>query len=865
MPTRPATAAACLACACLAFIYSAATGVAAAGARDVTGSVRLPDPGGRTVGTARIVRELTADELAAPFSFSVSLRMRDFEGLEARIANGEQIPSSEMEARYLPLRSDFERLNAWLGSQGFEQTLPDRLHMNVLVRGPVARIVQALGVQFARVAVSDGEYTSAVSEPSLPPDLAPAVLCVGGLQPQFRLRHAKAYARPAPRDAVGNFLYVTPNNVAFAYDIPATATGAGQIIAIIDEAPVATSDLTTFWRTTGIPQVAQNVTTIDVDGGPGASPDSSLVLETCLDVEWASAIAPAVQIRLYLAQEALAGVTQISNDLPSFPGMTVISTSFGNTESSDGGDLQSFAQVTAAFAAAGITIVASSGDAGSNPDASIAGGEYLSSAPLGVAYPASDPSVTGVGGTTINFFENWNYMSEFVWDDITASASATGGGVSSFFAKPSWQTGGAVLAAQQMRCVPDVAAISTGSLDDVDGGNGPDGVLVFQNGTPQGASGTSLSAPVWGAVAALINQARSAAGLGPIGLMNPHLYPLANSSAFHDVTFGNNGNYDAAPGYDLCTGLGSPDVVNLISDLVGIAPPKRLANISSRAQVQTGASILIAGFVVQGPPGTSKNILVRGIGPALGAFGVTGFLATPIVGVYDSGSTLIADNTGWSSVPVAGGSTSAATFRQATATDMANTGAFSLTAGAADSAMVLTLPVGSYTVEVSGANSSTGVALAEVYELDSVTPSVLENISSRSFVGLGAQAAIAGFVVKGSQPVQLLIRGVGPALNQFGLTGTLAQPSIGVYDNSDVLIVSDTGWGNAPVAGTSAAAATYRLATSADMQSVGAFALATGSTDSAIVVTLPPGNYTAIVSGAGQTTGTALAEVYEIN
>jgi kumamolisin len=864
MITRPTPA--CLLFACLAFLNPVAVAANAVETRPVAGSVRLPDPGGQTMGRARIVRALTADELSAPMSFSVSLRMRDFAGLEARIARGEQIPFSEMEARYLPLRSDFDSVAAWLEGQGFTRTLQDRVHMNVFVRGPVAMISQAFGVQFARVAVPDGDYTSAVSEPSVPADLAPAVLRVGGLQPEFRLRHLKASVRLAPNDAVGNFLYVTPDNLDLSYNIPATATGAGQIIAVVGEAPVVTSDLTTFWRTTGVAQVPSNVTTIDVGNGPAANPDNTLSLEACLDVEWASAIAPAAEIRLYVSQNAFDCFAQILNDLPGFPGLTVISSSYGNTEANYGTQaLQEFSQVAATFAAAGVSVLASSGDAGSNPDTSVSEGQYLSSAPLGVSYPASDPNVTGVGGTTINYVNDWNYMSEFAWDDITASASATGGGVSSYFSKPSWQTGGSVLAGQAMRCVPDVAAISTGNLSNVDGGNGPDGVLIFQNGTAGGASGTSLSAPVWAAVAALINQARATAGLGPIGLLNPHLYPLATSSAFHDVTSGTNGNYRAGPGYDLCTGLGSPDVVNLLADLTGVAPSQRLANISARAEVETGGNVLIAGFVIRGPAGSSKNILVRGIGPALGGFGVTGFLANPIVGVYDSSSTLIASDTGWSNAPVAGTSTSAATFRQATATDMSNTGAFSLTAGAFDSAMVLTLPVGSYTVEVSGAGSTTGVALAEVYELDGVTPGVLENISSRSFVGTGAQAAIPGFVVKGSQPVQLLIRGVGPGLIQFGLTGTLAQPSISVYDQSNVLIASDTGWGNAPAAGTSTVAATYRLATAADMQALGAFALTAGSSDSAIVVTLPPGNYTAIVSGVGQTTGTALAEVYQVN
>jgi kumamolisin len=864
---RPKTAA-WLALTCLASLNPRAAAASRADAGRLAGSVRVPDPSGQTIGRARIVRALTPDELAAPMSFSVGLRMRDFAGLEARLAAGEQIGFTEMEARYLPLRSDYDRVAGWLAGEGFAATVPDRVHMNVLVRGAVAGIARTFGVQFARVAVADGEYSSAISEPSVPAELAPLLLCVGGLQPEFRLRHVAVNARPVPNDLIGNFLYVTPDNVDAAYAIPSTATGAGQTIAIVGEAPVATSDLTTFWRSTGVPQVPGNVTTISVDGGPGASPGSSLVFESCLDVEWASAIAPAAQIRLYISADALECFLQISNDLPGFPSMRVISSSYGNTEDNDGAPiLQQYSQVAAAFAAAGVSVLASSGDSGSNPDASISSGEYLASAPLGVTYPASDPNVTGVGGTTVTYSGNWDYSGEVVWDEIsnTSDPSASGGGVSGFFAKPSWQTGGPVLAGQTLRCVPDVAAISNGNLSNVSGANGPDGVLIFQSGLAEAASGTSLACPVWAAIAALIDQARETAGMGPIGLLNPHLYPLAGSSSFHDITSGTNGAYSAGPGYDLCTGLGSPDVVNLLTALAGVAPSQRLANISSRAEVQTGANILIAGFVISGNAGTTKNILVRGIGPALNAFGVTGSLANPIVGVYDSTSTLIASDTGWSNRPMAGTSAVAATFRQATAADLAGAGAFALTAGAADSAIVLTLPVGNYTVQVSGANATSGVALAEVYELDATSPEVLENISSRSFVGTGAQAAIPGFVVQGSQPAQLLIRGIGPGLDQFGLTATLTQPSISVYDASNVLIVSDTGWGNAPVTGTSAVAASYRQATASDMQAVGAFALTAGSADSAIVVTLPAGNYTAIVTGVGGTTGTALAEVYEIN
>jgi kumamolisin len=840
--------------------------------------VRLPDPGGQTIGGAVIVRTtLTPAELAEPMLFSVTLSMRDFAGLEARIAAGEKIPWAEMEARYLPLSSDYERVASWLSSQGFATALRDRSRSSIFVRGPVSQVAQAFGVQFARVSVSDGEYTSAVTDPSLPADLAPVVLSVNDLQPEFRMRPVHFAARVAPDDVIGGFIYVTPDNVASAYAIPATATGAGQTVAILLQAVPATGDLSTFWATVNSAQSVNNVTTVNYDGGP-SSPTSDDMFESSLDVEWAGAIAPGAAIRMYVGPNALEAATQVINDLPSVPSLTVVSSSYGNTEQLIGSQfLQAASQTAAVLASQGVSNLTASGDAGSNPNASISAGQYSASAPLGVTYPASDPSVTGVGGTTINYTGNFVYSGEIVWNEFNdamhPSASASGGGISSTFSKPSWQTGGSLLAGQTMRCVPDIAGISDGDFDNlVIPGYKPNNatnvaVLIIVGGSPMGAIGTSLACPVWAGITALINQARAANGQAAIGLLNPFLYPLQGTGAFNDVTSGNNGAYSAGPGYDLCTGLGSPDVANLLAALSSPSPQQRLVNISARAEVETGSNIVIAGFVIGGPAGSTKDVLVRGIGPALSAFGVSGFLAQPVVSVYDSAAAplLIASNTGWGSDPAGGNSAVAASFRPATAADMKSVGAFALTANSADSAMVLTLPTGAYTVQVSGAGGSTGVALTEVYEVSTVVPEVLENISARCFVGTGSQVAISGFVVEGTQPAHLLIRGIGPALAGFGVSGSLAQPEIEIFDQSTTLIASDTGWGNPPVAGTSTVAATFRQATAADMKAVGAFSLTAGSNDSAIVVTLPPGAYTAEVSGVGSTTGTALAEVYEMS
>lgn len=847
----------------------------------VEGSVRKPDAAGQ-IGTARVVRTtLTPAELAAPMSFSVSLRMRDLAGLQARVAAGETIPFAELEARYLPLASDYARVAAWLQSQGLAAPTGSRAHLNLFASGSAAAVARALGVTMARVASVDGEFTSAVSDPAVPADLAGVVLSVNGLQPEFRPHRVRASARALPADQVGNYVFVTPDNIQAAYAMPAGLTGAGETIAVVSQAPPALSDLTLFWNTVGSAQTVNNLTVITSTSSPPGTPASGDSFETAIDLDYAGALAPGAKLRDYVAYDAFSGFSQVLDDLGADPSITAISSSYGDVESYDApSEITSVSQNLAALASQGVSVVTASGDNGSNQEETATLSQYSASSPLGVTFPASDPSATGVGGTTVEFTVNasevFSYSDELVWNDLNPTdssdvPSASGGGVSSLFAKPSWQTGGSVLAAQTMRCVPDVAAISNANEDYGPDSNPPeiydDGVLVYVGGQAESAVGTSVATPVWAAVAALVNESRARASVGPIGLLNPHLYPLNGTSAFHDITSGTNGAYSAGPGYDLCTGLGSPNVTNLIAALTpstAVVPTYRLVDVSTRAQVETGGNIEIAGFVLQGPAGSTKTVLVRGIGPALTALGVSGALAAPVVSVFDSSSTLIASDTGWGNAPVAGTSTSGASYRKATAADMSAVGAFALTANSADSAMVLTLPIGSYTVQVSGLNATSGVGLAEVYELSTSVPEVLANISARCFVGTGGEVAISGFVVQGNSPVKLLVRGVGPALTAFGLTGVLAQPSIGIYDANGVLIVSDTGWGNPLFAGTSPSTATYRLATAADMTAAGAFALPAGSADSALVITVPPGSYTAITSGVNSTSGIALAEVYEL-
>jgi hypothetical protein len=278
--------------------------------------------------------------------------------------------------------------------------------------------------------------------------------------------------------------------------------------------------------------------------------------------------------------------------------------------------------------------------------------------------------------------------------------------------------------------------------------------------------------------------------------------------------------------------------------VVSTANPGRLVNLSTRAQVGTGGNILIAGFAIGGS-GTSgsESILARASGPALAAFSVPGAIPDPQLQLY-SGSTVLETNNGWAGSAAI---TSAA----------ASVGAFSWTTPTShDSAMDTTLSAGAYTLQVAGQSGDTGVALAEVYDATpsaAYTPATprLVNLSARVQVGTGGNILIAGFAIGGTTAKTVLVRASGPALTPFGVAGVLPDPMLQLYSGSTV-IASNSGWGgNAQIVATAA--------------SVGAFSWASASSnDSAILVTLPPGAYTAQVSGASGDTGVALVEVYDV-
>ena len=271
----------------------------------------------------------------------------------------------------------------------------------------------------------------------------------------------------------------------------------------------------------------------------------------------------------------------------------------------------------------------------------------------------------------------------------------------------------------------------------------------------------------------------------------------------------------------------------------------RLVNMSTRADVGTGANVIISGFVLG--PGSGDTLLIRAVGPTLLGYGLPSILPDPTITLYNGANAAIGTYSGWD---------------PSLAPTMASVGAFPLATGSADTALVATLPPGSYSAIISGASGDTGIALAEIYEVaPSPTSSRLLNLSTRVNVGTGVNVAIPGLAIaQGAGARLLLVRAVGPSLQSIlGQVSVLADPVLNVLDATGASIASNDNWGT-PTTPSAANAATLTAA----FGEAGAFPLAAGSDDAAILAEFLPGNYTVVVNGNGNGSGTALVEVYDL-
>jgi len=518
---------------------------------------------------------LTAAETDAPLEFEVPLKMRNFADLQARVNRGERISPAEMAAKYEPSASDYQAVVDWLQGEGFTVTRQDPHHLAVFARGKIGQIAQALRVQFARVTSEGKEYTSAVTAPSVPSNISSLIIGINGLQPHIRAHKHLIKQQLQPNASGGSGSYL-PGQIAQAYGATSlyntNITGGGQTIAIVIDTFPSTTDLLLFWKTANINQSISNMQFIQVVAGTLPVPSG----EESLDVEWASAMAPGAHVRVYATTDL--GPTdldkaygQIYDDATNHPelGIHQMSMSYGEGETySTSTQANTDDRLFMMLAGLGMTIFASSGDGGSTPGANGAGDE---SGRVQVETPASDPYVTGVGGTSLMLDSSNNTTSEVVWND---SPGASGGGTSIYFGRPAWQTGAGVPAlvspqTTPMRLVPDVAATADPNF----------GAVYYLNGVQTVVGGTSWASPIWAGLCALFNQGRANAGQTSLGVLGPSIYPLLGTANYptdiRDIISGNNatsgssGNYASNAGYDMATGIGSPKSQALAQTLVG--------------------------------------------------------------------------------------------------------------------------------------------------------------------------------------------------------------------------------------------------------------------------------------------------------
>jgi hypothetical protein len=256
---------------------------------------------------------------------------------------------------------------------------------------------------------------------------------------------------------------------------------------------------------------------------------------------------------------------------------------------------------------------------------------------------------------------------------------------------------------------------------------------------------------------------------------------------------------------------------------------------------------MIGGFIVQGTQ--SKTVIIRALGPELTPFGVTDPLADPTLELHDVTGALIASNDNWIRTIIGGIITSDQVA------DIRDSGY--APADPRESAIIADLPPGNYTAIVRGVNATTGVALVEVDDLTVGTNSILGNISTRAFVQTDDNVMIGGFIVGGTQSKRVIVRAIGPSLTQYGVPNALADPTLELHDSTGALIAANDNWPNTIIGG---------IITENQFRDILNSGLAPGQrAESAIIATLPPGNYTAILRGVNNATGVALVEVYDID
>ncbi len=517
-------------------------------------------------------------------NLSIGLKLRnssDLDSLLSAIYN----PNSSQYHQYLtpnqfnqlfsPTPDQVQQVVSYLQSQGMTVTSVAPNNLLIDATATVAQVTQAFNVQINTYQVGNHTFYANTGSPSVPTSISQLITSISGLDnsvtyhPLYRrlnkhnLIHSANLAAPSgfgPKDLSGAYNATPLQNAGIL--------GDNQTVALFELDGYQLSDVQQYFQTYGL--ATPTISNVLVDNFNGASGQGAIEVE--LDMEVVGAIAPHANQIVYEGPNTTQGLNDTYNQIVHDNKAHVVSISWGLCEAYSGAaELQTLDTIFKQGAAQGIAFFAASGDSGAYD---------CGDGNLGVDSPAGDPYITGVGGTNLQLNAG-AYGSESVWSNPndtqrSPNGAGGGGGVSSTFTHPSWQTGSGVQNGN--REVPDVSA-------DADPATGyATYCTVTNSGCPSTGwitvGGTSAAAPLWAGSMTLINQYLQAQGKAVVGYANPALYGLFNtqqqSPAFHDVTSGNNLHYAATTGYDMASGIGSPDVTNIAHDLAssgsGITP-----------------------------------------------------------------------------------------------------------------------------------------------------------------------------------------------------------------------------------------------------------------------------------------------------
>jgi len=500
---------------------------------------------------------------------SVILRHRQTMNLSQH--RGQILSHSDFVKNYGADPNDVEQIRQFARDNNLEVlTRGDELHRRtVTMAGTAADMEKAFSVELVGFEHPDGTYRSHTGPIQVPDTLASMIQGVFGLDnrpvahPHIRMRNTnRTFGSRA------STMTYTPLQVASLYDFPHDADGEGQTIGIIElGGGYRPSDLQQYFQSLNLRTPPVRAVLVNQANNRPSTPNGADA-EVMLDIEMAGAVANGSSLAVYFTsntargfQDALSTAVHDQIHTPS-----VISISWGNPEAAwTQQSIDCLDQVAQEAALLGITVIAASGDQGST--------DGMTGNQNHVDFPASSPHVLGVGGTRLIATSNNTIQAETVWNDGPA-AGATGGGYSNVFQRPDWQ--GAVVT-KPSRGVPDTA----GDAD-------PDtGYTILVDGEHAVVGGTSAVAPLWAGLVARCNQL-----LGTrLGWLNPALYAMNQNSGFRDITQGNNGAFSATPGWDPCTGLGTPigtRLLQALSTATGKPVSTTVGKMAASAQTTTG-------------------------------------------------------------------------------------------------------------------------------------------------------------------------------------------------------------------------------------------------------------------------------------